>query len=143
MVRHTLNIEASKGGAAGALELIILKAWIPRAQTIPMVVFFLYIKLKTYNAYYLITLPTKYFTLLLKQYHLERKFTSTKWQHKTMVVFSNLKKWSLWILALEPWNTALLPLGARSPFKYVLEIRSPRSFRGHQYLSTFALYKAL
>ena len=45
--------------------------------------FFLYIKLKTYNTYYLITVPTKYFTLLLKQYHLERKFTSTKWQHKT------------------------------------------------------------
>ena len=41
------------------------------------------IKLKTYNTYYLITLPTKYFTLLLKQYHLERKLTSTKWQHKT------------------------------------------------------------
>ena len=39
MVRHTLNIEASKGGAAEALALIILKAWIPRAQTIPMVVF--------------------------------------------------------------------------------------------------------
>ena len=42
-----------------------------------------YIKLKTYNTYYLITLPTKYYTLLLKQYHLERKITSTKWQHKT------------------------------------------------------------
>ena len=39
--------------------------------------------LKTYNTYYLIPLLTKYYTLLQKQYHLERKTTSTKWQHKT------------------------------------------------------------
>ena len=44
---------------------------------------YIYIKLKTYNTYYLVTLPTKNYTLLLRQYHLERKITSTKWQHKT------------------------------------------------------------
>ena len=43
---------------------------------------------------------------------------------------------------MEERNTALLPLGARSPLKYVLETQSPRSLRGPQYLSAFALYKA-
>ena len=45
--------------------------------------FFYTFHLKTYNTYYLIPLLTKYYTLLQKQYHLERKTTSTKWQHKT------------------------------------------------------------
>ena len=31
---------------------------------------------------------------------------------------------------MEPWSTAILSLGARSPLKYVLETRSPRSLRG-------------
>ena len=39
--------------------------------------------LKTYKKYYLITLLTKYYTLLQEQCHLERKTMSTKWQHKT------------------------------------------------------------
>ena len=31
---------------------------------------------------------------------------------------------------MEPWSPAILPLGARSPLKYALETRSPRSLRG-------------
>ena len=30
---------------------------------------------------------------------------------------------------MEPWSTTILPLGARSPLKYVLETRSPKSLR--------------
>ena len=33
---------------------------------------------------------------------------------------------------MEPWSTAILSLGARSPLKNGLETRSPRSLRGPQ-----------
>ena len=36
---------------------------------------------------------------------------------------------------MELWSTAILSLGARSPLKYALETRSPRSLRGPQFLS--------
>ena len=36
-------------------------------------------KLKSYNAYYLITLLIKYYTLLLIRHHLERKTATAKW----------------------------------------------------------------
>ena len=52
-------------------------------EVVVVVGFFYTFHLKTYNTYYLIPLLTKYYTLLQKQYHLERKTTSTNWQHKT------------------------------------------------------------
>ena len=75
-------VSGSQRVGGGSLEPIILKAWSPGAQTIPL------------------------------------------------MFFSNFSGWSIWCPkkhAVEPWSTAILPLGARSPLKYVLEIRSPRS----------------
>ena len=68
-----------------SLEPIILKAWSPGAQTIPM------------------------------------------------AIFSNFKRLSLWSPekhTMEPWSTAILSLGARSPLKYALDTRSLRTLRG-------------
>ena len=49
-----------------------------------------------------------------------------------MVDFSNFERWGPWSPekdAMEPWSTAILPLGARCPLKYALETQSPRSLR--------------
>ena len=49
-------------------------------------------------------------------------------------IFSNFKRLSLWSPekhAMEPWSTAILSLGARSPLEYeALDTRSLRTLRG-------------
>ena len=50
-----------------------------------------------------------------------------------MIVFSEFRDGAPGAIeehAMEPWSTAILPLGAWNPLKYALETRSPRSLSG-------------